>query len=257
MTPSPAAERAASSRGGQTAQGEERGYWPFDVSHAPELTIGDAVARLKTEFPALKVSKLRYLEEHGMVTPHRTGAGYRKYSEADIARVRYVLQVQRDTYTPLDQIRDVHLRALDAGLKTEAGRVARVVASEGELVRPAPNDQITMETLEDLTGAHIDQIEEYLAAGLLETDSRGFLTGRNVDVVSALMELGHHGISTRNLMPLRRAAENAAGVIESAVSSRRAQNSGVAQERANALAAALGECYARLFTALLRDEIAR
>lgn len=251
---SPAVGAAAST---PARQEEKRGYWPFDLSREPEFTIGDTADRLRAEFPALKVSKLRYLEEQGMVTPHRTGAGYRKYSETDIARVRYVLQVQRDTFSPLEQIRDVHLRALDAGLQTEPGRVARVVASDGQLVRPGPNEQISMHTLEDLTGVSLERIEEYLQAGLLETNAKGQLTGRNVDVVSALEELRQHGISVRNLMPVRRAAENAAGVIEAAVSARRAQNSGVAQERANARAAELGECYAKLFTALLRNEIAR
>ena len=88
--------------------------WPHDADHSPELSIGRVVEELAEEFPAISLSKVRYLESEGLVNPARTGAGYRKYSAADVERLRYVLAEQRDSFTPLSVIRS-QLDALDAG----------------------------------------------------------------------------------------------------------------------------------------------
>ena len=65
------------------------------------MTIGQVVKILDREFPATTVSKVRFLEEKGLVSPHRTASGYRKYSAADVERIRLVLAKQRDSYAPL------------------------------------------------------------------------------------------------------------------------------------------------------------
>ena len=78
------------------------------------LGIGQVLARLQPEFPELTPSKLRFLEEQRLVSPARTAAGYRKFSEADVERITVVLSMQRDQYLPLKVIR-AHLEAIDAG----------------------------------------------------------------------------------------------------------------------------------------------
>ena len=77
----------------------------FDVGEEKLLTIGSVVDRLRGEFPDISVSKLRYLEEQGLVTPRRTKAGYRLYSQDDFKRLVRVLAMQRDEYLPLKVIR--------------------------------------------------------------------------------------------------------------------------------------------------------
>ena len=75
--------------------------WPHDADHSPELSIGRVVEELAEEFPAISLSKVRYLESEGLVNPARTGAGYRKYSAADGgASSANVLAEQRDSFTP-------------------------------------------------------------------------------------------------------------------------------------------------------------
>ena len=96
------------------ASSHEARSWPQDADHSPELSIGRVVDALKEEFPAISLSKVRYLESEGLVAPARTGSGYRKYSAADVERLRYVLTEQRDSFTPLSVIR-TQLDALDAG----------------------------------------------------------------------------------------------------------------------------------------------
>ena len=70
------------------------------------LSIGQVLARLTPDFPDLTSSKLRFLEVQGIVTPSRTESGYRKFSQADIERLRLGLTLQRDHYLPLSVIRE-------------------------------------------------------------------------------------------------------------------------------------------------------
>lgn len=72
------------------------------------------LAALKGDFPDISISKIRFLETEGLVTPERAPSGYRRYVEADIERLRYVLTVQRDHYLPLKVIRE-HLTMIDRG----------------------------------------------------------------------------------------------------------------------------------------------
>lgn len=70
------------------------------------LTIGEVVQRLQGSYPDLSISKVRFLEEEGLVAPERTAGGYRKFSQADVARVEMILRLQRDHFLPLAVIRD-------------------------------------------------------------------------------------------------------------------------------------------------------
>ena len=70
------------------------------------LTIGEVVQRLEGAYPELSISKVRFLEDEGLVAPERTQGGYRKFSQADVARVEMVLRLQRDHFLPLAVIRD-------------------------------------------------------------------------------------------------------------------------------------------------------
>ncbi len=92
------------------------------------MSIGEALAQLKTEFPDedIKESKIRFLESEGLVEPERTPSGYRKYSEQDMERLRYILRAQREQYLPLKVIKE-HLDAIDRGLEPPPGLVGPVV----------------------------------------------------------------------------------------------------------------------------------
>ena len=114
------------------------------------MGIGDVLTALRPEFPDITISKIRFLESEGLLQPQRTSSGYRKFSSADVDRLRYVLTCQRDHYLPLKVIRD-NLAAIDRGLEppaTGAGgtpRVPRGLADEESLpspeaFRPAHND---------------------------------------------------------------------------------------------------------------------
>lgn len=215
------------------------------------MTIGSALAVLKSEFPAVTVSKLRYLEGEGLVTPSRTGSGYRKYSQADVERLRYTLTQQRDHYKPLAKIRE-ELEDLDAGREVEEARAARVVATDGRLVTPVRGARITVSELCDLTGASVVEIEEMIAAGLFQTDSRGRVPARAVSAVNLVRILAARGISPRNLRSVRSNADYAGSMIEQVLAPVRSQRSGVAKERSAAEAMELAETLSKLYAEFLR-----
>ncbi|PFG38066.1 DNA-binding transcriptional MerR regulator [Georgenia soli] len=236
------------------APAERTGTWPQEVSHEPSMSIGAVLALLKPEFPAVTISKLRFLEEQGLVKPRRTGSGYRMYSRADAERIRFALTAQRDSYLPLRVIRE-QLADLDAGRQVEQPSLARVVTRDGELVRPAPGARVSAKELCELTGATEAELDEMAQAGLVLADTRGRFPGRSVQVVQAVLALGRHGISARHLRTVRTSAEREADVIDQVVAPTRAQRSGAARERSAAQAAELAELYATLHTELLRSAV--
>src|SRR5918911_2414560 len=69
------------------------------------LTIGAVCRRLKDEFPDISISKIRYLEDQGLLNPRRTQGGYRLYAEEDVERLETILRLQRDEFLPLRVIR--------------------------------------------------------------------------------------------------------------------------------------------------------
>lgn len=77
-------------------------------------SIGQVLKVLKEDFEDISISKIRFLEGEGLVSPERAPSGYRRYSDQDIARLRYILEVQQKHYLPLKVIRE-HLEKLDAG----------------------------------------------------------------------------------------------------------------------------------------------
>ncbi|HVL80251.1 MAG TPA: MerR family transcriptional regulator, partial [Actinomycetota bacterium] len=72
----------------------------------PYLSIGEVLNILKEEFEDITVSKIRYLEAEDLIHPERTSSGYRKFSNEDIERLRFILKLQRDHFLPLKVIRE-------------------------------------------------------------------------------------------------------------------------------------------------------
>jgi len=175
---------------------------------APLLSIGQVLARLTPEFPDLTPSKLRFLEEQGLVAPARTESGYRKFCAGDLDRLRLILSMQRDYYLPLKVIRR-YLDDLDAGLAPTlpGGAVpgpsmltTRRFRRE-ELVREAG---ASAALLHDAVSASIILPADYYGEDALQ-------------VLRSLVELQRSGIEPRHLRGFRGAAERELGLIESAL----------------------------------------
>lgn len=230
---------------------EESGPWPRGVSRDPVLSIGQVVEALRLQFPAVTVSKVRFLEDQELVAPSRSASGYRKYSPADVERLRFVLTQQRDSYAPLRVIGD-QLRALDAGHEVDPEPTARIVASEGHVVVPGNRRALSTRDLVDLTGIDIETLERYVRLGLVTPDLGGYFPARCVQVVQLVVALESQGVDARVLRSVRNGAERSADLIDQAVSSQRSRSRAGDLERASARSTELGEVLADLHREMLR-----
>ena len=196
------------------------------------MAIGAVLAALREDFPDITISKIRFLEAEGLVTPARTGSGYRTYSTVDVDRLRYVLTAQRDHFWPLKVIRDA-LDALDRGLTPER-------ASSGGMPRPTvPSpatdpDLPTAAALADTGSLRLTRAELAAAAGLdsatidaLETfglvrpDDSGHYGDAALGIAHTAGALASYGVEPRHLRPFRTAADREIGLVQQVVTPHR------------------------------------
>lgn len=233
------------------------GSLPADGPAGVRLTIGRVLDRLRTDFPDISPSKVRFLEAEGLVTPARTASGYRTYSEADVERLRYVLVAQRERYWPLKVIRDA-LDALDRGLDPGAGTgLPQPPEPHTDPEVPGPHrlrvgSQVFLTREEVGRAAGLD--DALLAAletfGLLQPDEHGHFDESALAVAAAAATLAGHGLEPRHLRPFRTAADRELALIEQVLATRRG---GSRDERA---AEILSACIA-LHVALVRSGLSR
>ena len=95
------------------------------MAERAHLSIGEVLNRLQSEFPGVTISKIRFLESQGLIDPERTESGYRKFKDADVKRLRWILHQQRDHFLPLKVIKERLLVtiALEAARTMEEGIV--------------------------------------------------------------------------------------------------------------------------------------
>ncbi len=184
------------------------------TQHEPVLfSIGQVLERLQGEFGDLTPSKLRFLEEQGLVTPQRTKSGYRKFSQPHIERLRLILTLQREHYLPLKVIAEV-LDEIDAGRDPLIPGASNRSASS-ILV---PQRLLSRDELQRLTGASSRFLGEAIAAGLLPAAE--VFPHEVVAELSALLKLAELGLTPRHLRNMRAAAERDADLIVQAVEAR-------------------------------------
>src|SRR4051812_34749252 len=172
------------------------------------MSIGAVLALLRPEFPDVSISKIRFLEDQGLVEPERTPAGYRKFGHQDVERLRYVLGVQRDHYLPLRVIRD-HLDALDRGLEPPVTRSGpgspRLVEAPGSGEsdpyerRVGAGQRLNRAQLLAAAGVEEAVLRDLESHGLVATRPGGFYDGDAVLVTRTAGELAAFGIEPRHL----------------------------------------------------------
>ncbi len=240
------------------APGRGRALGDAADQRVPRLTIGEVLAVLRDDFPDVTISKIRYLESEDLVHPQRTPSGYRKFSGADVSRLRYVLAAQRDQYLPLRVIKD-HLAALDRGepLPPGAGGPAAVpppAATDGDDVPVPP---LTADQFARAAGLEPDQLADCVQFGLLATDADGRHPASDLPIARAAAGLARHGIEPRHLRVYRSGVEREAGLVEQLVApvlrARSEQARARATEKLRELSALSAQLHGALLDARLRD----
>ncbi len=172
-------------------------------------TIGAVCARLQDEFPDISISKIRYLEDQGLLTPKRTRGGYRLFGEEDVERLEMILRLQRDEFLPLRVIR--HELASGAAGTLKRRRPVGIGEQEneldlGELCERAGIDAELARALEEfgLLAPRVDAGERLYR----ESDA---------DVAAACGRLARFGIDARHLRTFKNSAAREAALLEQLV----------------------------------------
>ena len=229
----------------------------------PTLSIGAVLSRLKGEFSDVSISKIRFLESEGLVTPQRTPAGYRQFTETDVARLRYVLGAQRDQYLPLRVIKE-HLDAIDRGLEPGVPS-PRLPRSLSIATGPSPDDltgtpsAVRMSRVELLaeSGLTSQQLRELEGFGLLAPGPGGWYDADAAVLANTVAELVQEGLEPRHLRQFRTAADREASLVAQLVSAQAKQKDPDARERADATAAQLAAVMLRLHSLLVKTGLRR
>jgi DNA-binding transcriptional MerR regulator len=171
-------------------------------------TIGAVCERLRAEFPDISISKIRYLEDQGLLRPRRTRGGYRLFSEGDVERLERILRLQRDEFLPLRVIRD----ALDTrGTSSAKRRPPALRDHGGELDQPAFCERA------GITAEFARRLEEYdLVSPRIEAGDRIYRES-DVEIAAACGRLARHGLDARHLRAFRTAAGRQSALLEQLV----------------------------------------
>lgn len=179
------------------------------------LTIGEVVQRLQNAHPDLSISKVRFLEDEGLITPERTAGGYRKFSQSDVARVEMILRLQKDHFLPLAVIRE-KLAEYDRGrVPAELQRVAVGVAEPLPKVfgddSPVPVDQT--QSAIGVPESFIRELAEFGILHLVSEDGTDAVDRADVASVHAAWDLRKFGIEPRHLRMYESFAEREAALF--------------------------------------------
>ena len=183
------------------------------VSEAEErpLTIGAVCRLLREEFPDISISKIRYLENQGLLTLRRTRGGYRLFSEEDVERLETILRLQRDEFLPLRVIR----QELSSPTRSGRGRRRRrawLSADEHEL------DLGELCERAGITREFARELEEFgLLAPRSENAGEKRYPESDVDIASACSRLAKYGMSGRHLRTFRTTTDRVAALLEQLV----------------------------------------
>jgi DNA-binding transcriptional MerR regulator len=231
------------------------------------MSIGEVLGHLRADFPDVTISKIRYLESEGLVEPARTPSGYRKFSHADVERLRYVLTRQRDSYYPLKRIRE-ELAAMDRGLTPDDADAKPlppriVLADDGY---PAPEtfakesrsmrlSRAELIEAAEIDGDLLDQVERY---GLIQRrPSQTWYDGTALVVAKTVGELAAFGLEPRHLRAFRTAADREVGLVEQIVAPLSRQRDADAAARADETARQIAALSLRLHTMLVKAGLGR
>jgi bifunctional DNase/RNase/DNA-binding transcriptional MerR regulator len=213
-----------------------------DQSARGQFAIGEVLAQLRPEFPDISTSKIRFLEAEGLIEPARSRSGYRRFSAADIERLRYILTMQRDSYLPLRVIRE---RLADGG-ETANGQAEGPGRAAADMTRRQLLDAA------EISEAELTELEDY---GLIRRVGRQY-GGDALAVARALAALRQYGVQARHLRAVKAAADREANLVEQVVAPQLRQRGPGARDAAARTAWQIADLTLRLHATLVESALA-
>lgn len=196
------------------------------MADAGYLTIGKVVSKLQEQYPDLSVSKVRYLEDEGLLTPSRTPGGYRLYSARDIQRLETILYLQKSRFLPLSVIKD----ELDGKKDAQSVEVDTQAQGTDEPVDPtlaidaeAEREMHPIDRIPEVAGVPISLVRKLADCGIIRLvkspAGRDLVRGSDLRLIRACNELARFGIEPKNLRQYVAAANREIPMFEQALAS--------------------------------------
>ncbi|OBG44287.1 MerR family transcriptional regulator [Mycobacterium alsense] len=230
------------------------------------MSIGAVLDLLRPDFPDVTISKIRFLEAEGLVTPQRAASGYRRFTAYDCARLRFILTAQRDHYLPLKVIR-AQLDAQPDGELPPIGspygvpRLVSVPADAGPEPGPdaaavAPTRvRLSREDLLERSGVGDDLLTGLLKAGVITTGPGGFFDEHAVVILQCARALAEYGVEPRHLRAFRSAADRQSDLIAQIAGPVVKAGKAGARDRADDLAREVAALAITLHTSLVKSAV--
>ena len=226
-------------------------------------SIGEVLVAVKTEFPDITISKIRFLESEGLITPERTPSGYRKFYVDDVDRLKSILRMQRDEYLPLKVIKErlVQSDAVDEGadVELEGASAEGEGASVSEELAEAPTGlQMSLEEMSAATGVDRERIKELESFGIVCThgpEGGRYYDGEDSIVLSIVKDFLRHGIEPRHLTMYKHFADRESSFFEALVAPTLRQRNPDARRAATQTLTDLSVTSRKFKQALLRNAL--
>jgi DNA-binding transcriptional MerR regulator len=222
------------------------------------LSIGAVLSQLRPDFPDVTISKIRFLESEGLISPARTESGYRQFTSGDVERLRFVLAAQRDHYLPLKVIR-AQLAAADG--PTPPPRPPRPLVAVHDLPTPDTFDTSvdtgvdTRRTRDDLcaeAGVDASLLAELEQYGLVRPDADGCYGQDAVIVAATARAMTEFGIELRHLRAFRASADREVGLLAQIVAPLHRNRDPATRARAEEMGRELAALSVTLHTLLVK-----
>lgn len=226
-------------------------------------SIGEVLVSVKTEFPDITISKIRFLEAEGLIEPERTPSGYRKFYSDDVERLKSILRMQRDEYLPLKVIKErlVHqdAGAEDVELSADGEVGTDEAASLVEEIAEAPTGlQMSLEEMSTATGIERDRIKELEAFGIISShgpEGARYYDGDDFVILSIVKDFFRYGIEARHLTMYKHFADRESSFFDQIVAPTLRQKNPDARRSAAQTLANLSATSRKFKQALLRTNL--
>ena len=230
------------------------------------MSIGAVLDLLRPDFPDVTISKIRFLEAEGLVTPQRAASGYRRFTAYDCARLRYILTAQRDHYLPLKVIK-AQLDAQPDGELPPSGSlygVPRLVSVTGSGPAAGGSDtgavtptrvRLSREDVLERSGVAEELLTALVKAGVITTGPSGFFDEHAVVILQCARALAEYGVEPRHLRAFRSAADRQSDLIEQIAGPVVKAGKAGARDRADELAREVAALAITLHTSLIKSAL--
>jgi DNA-binding transcriptional MerR regulator len=235
---------------------------PGVQSQLTGMSIGAVLDLLRGDFPDVTISKIRFLEAEGLVTPQRSASGYRRFTAYDCARLRFILTAQRDQYLPLKVIK-AQLDAQPDGELPQTGSaygVPRLVpisaGADKDTAAVAPTQvRLSREDLLARSGVDDELLTALVKAGVITTGPGGFFDEHSVMILQCARALADYGVEPRHLRAFRSAADRQSDLIAQIAGPVVKAGKAGARDRADDLAREVAALAITLHTSLIKSAV--